>query len=221
MILLRHGQSEFNLHFTATRRDPGIEDPRLTELGHRQAEQAAEALLAETGGRIRRILASPYTRALLTALGHAQAEEAAEALADEGLRRIIASPYTRALQTAAPLARATGLPVTIQPLVRERYAFACDIGTPRSRLALEWPEHDLSHVDDVWWPAMEEPADQVEARAALFRQEMSALEDWAETVVITHWGFVMSMTGRSIDNCQWLRVDPTAPPPAEISWKHG
>lgn len=188
MILLRHGQSEFNLHFTATRRDPGIEDPRLTELGHRQAEQAAGVLVAEMGGRIRRILASPYTRAL---------------------------------QTAAPLARATGLPVTIQPLVRERYAFACDIGTPRTRLALEWPEHDLSHVDDVWWPAMEEPADQVEARAALFRQEMSALEDWAETVVVTHWGFVMSMTGRSIGNGEWLRVDPTAAPPAEISWKHG
>ena len=44
MILLRHGQSEFNLHFTATRRDPGHLDPRLTALGHDQAEQAAEQL---------------------------------------------------------------------------------------------------------------------------------------------------------------------------------
>ena len=41
MILLRHGQSEFNLRFTATRRDPGIEDARLTEYGHYQAEHAA------------------------------------------------------------------------------------------------------------------------------------------------------------------------------------
>lgn len=188
MILLRHGQSEFNLHFTATRKDPGIEDPKLTGLGHAQAEQAAEALLAETGGDIRRILASPYTRAV---------------------------------QTAAPLARRLGLPVTIQPLVRERYAFACDIGSPRSRMALDWPDHAWDHIDEVWWPAVEEPAAQVEARAALFRQEMAALEDWAHTVVITHWGFVMSMTGRSIGNGEWLRVDPTAPPPAEISWKHG
>jgi len=44
MILLRHGQSEFNLHFSATKRDPGIPDPVLTPLGHEQAEAAAEAL---------------------------------------------------------------------------------------------------------------------------------------------------------------------------------
>ena len=31
MYLLRHGQSYFNLHFTPTRIDPGIEDPELTE----------------------------------------------------------------------------------------------------------------------------------------------------------------------------------------------
>lgn len=187
MILLRHGQSEFNLHFTATRRDPGIKDPKLTDLGHRQAEEAAEALFAEMGGDI---------------------------------RRIVASPYTRAMQTAAPLARRLGLPVTIQPLVRERYAFACDIGTPRTALSLEWPDHDLSHIDEIWWPAIEEPAAQVEARARLFRQEMSALEDWAHTVVVSHWGFILSMTGQSLANGQWLRCDPTGPEPEAISWKH-
>jgi broad specificity phosphatase PhoE len=187
MILLRHGQSEFNLHFTATRRDPGIKDPKLTDLGHQQAEQAAETLLAETSGDI---------------------------------RRIVASPYTRAMQTAAPLARKLGLPVIIQPLVRERYAFACDIGTPRTALALEWPDHDLAHIDEIWWPAIEEPADQVEARARLFRQEMGALEDWAHTVVVSHWGFILSMTGQSVANGQWLRCDPTGPEPESISWKH-
>ena len=103
MILLRHGQSEFNLHFTATRRDPGIIDPRLTELGHLQAEAAA-------------------TR-----------------LAGERITRIITSPYTRALQTAAPLARAFGATVLVNPIVRERYAFACDVGTPRTELELAWP----------------------------------------------------------------------------------
>ena len=70
MILMRHGQSEFNLHFSATKRDPGIEDPRLTPLGHAQAEAAAEALSREG---ITRILASPYTRALQTAAPTARA----------------------------------------------------------------------------------------------------------------------------------------------------
>ena len=103
MILLRHGQSEFNVHFTATRRDPGIVDPRLTPLGEQQAEAAAEAL------------------------------------AGERISRIIASPYTRTLQTAAIVARRIDVPVLVNPIVRERYAFTCDIGTPRTELALAWP----------------------------------------------------------------------------------
>ena len=64
MILIRHGQSEFNLHFSATRIDPGIPDPKLTPLGEAQAEAAAETL-ASAG--ITRIIASPYTRAMQTA----------------------------------------------------------------------------------------------------------------------------------------------------------
>ena len=64
MFLLRHGQSYFNLHFTPTRIDPGIEDPELTDLGLAQAHAAA-ALLAEV--RLTRIIISPYMRALQTA----------------------------------------------------------------------------------------------------------------------------------------------------------
>ena len=185
MILLRHGQSEFNLLFTQTRRDPGIKDPKLTELGHQQAEQAAEAIAA--------------------------AHE---------VRRIIASPYTRALQTAAPLARRLGLPVIVNPIVRERYAFACDIGSPVTALRAEWPDHRLDHIEEVWWPAEEEPAEQVLARAARFRGEMAALDDWAHTVVVSHWGFILSMTGRSVANGQWLPCDPTEPALESVVWKH-
>ncbi|MEQ9334087.1 histidine phosphatase family protein [Thalassobaculum sp.] len=64
MYLLRHGQSEFNVHFAATRIDPGIEDPALTEIGRDQARAAAEAL--STRG-LTRIVASPYRRTLETA----------------------------------------------------------------------------------------------------------------------------------------------------------
>lgn len=183
MILLRHGQSEFNLHFTATRRDPGIVDPGLTELGHTQADEAARAL------------------------------------ADQPIARIITSPYTRALQTAAPLARALRVPVVVNPIVRERYAFACDIGTPRTELERAWPELDLSGLDEVWWPPMEEPAEAVQARAALFRGELAALPDWSDTVVVSHWGFILCMTGQSVMNGTWLRCDPNTPPPAQLVWR--
>ncbi len=64
MILLRHAQSHFNLHFGKTRQDPGIEDPELTEEGFRQARAAPERL-ATVG--FSRILSSPYTRTLQTA----------------------------------------------------------------------------------------------------------------------------------------------------------
>jgi broad specificity phosphatase PhoE len=184
MILLRHGQSEFNLHFTATRRDPGIPDPRLTELGHEQARAAAVALK------------------------------------DSGIARIIVSPYTRALQTAEPIAQALRVPVIINPIVRERYAFSCDIGSPVSALAPAFPQHDFSHLDEIWWPQLEEPADQVLARAELFRAEMAALPDWSDTLVVTHWGFILSMTGTSAMNGTWMRCDPTLPPPAEVTWRH-
>ncbi|MGX9966579.1 histidine phosphatase family protein [Roseomonas sp. F4] len=184
MILLRHGQSEFNLHFSATRRDPGIIDPRLTPLGHSQAAAAAEALAAE------------------------------------GITRIIASPYSRALQTAAPLAERLGLKVLVQPLVRERYAFTCDVGSPVTALSAEWPHLDFGHVEEVWWPAQEEPAEQVMARAALFRGEMAALGDWSNTLVVAHWGFILAMTGQSVANGTWLRCDPTEPALTEVSWKH-
>ena len=182
MILLRHGQSEFNVHFSVTRRDPGIIDPKLTELGH------------------------------------AQAAEAAQRLAHEGIKRIVTSPYTRALQTAAPIAKALGVEVVINPIVRERYAFACDIGTARTELEQSWPDHDFSTIEEIWWPPIEEPADQVVGRAALFRAEMAALPDWSDTLVVSHWGFILSMTGQSITNCQMLRCDPSAPPPEQIVW---
>jgi broad specificity phosphatase PhoE len=69
MILVRHGQTEFNRVYAATRQDPGIEDPALTRLGREQAEAAAEALAAPGPGRapVTRLLASPYTRTLETA----------------------------------------------------------------------------------------------------------------------------------------------------------
>jgi glucosyl-3-phosphoglycerate phosphatase len=182
MILLRHGQSEFNLHFGATRRDPGIIDPRLTGLGHTQAEAAAQHLLGQ------------------------------------GIQRIIVSPYTRALQTAGPVAAALGLPLTIDPIVRERFAFACDIGTPRAGLERDWPTHDFSRVEDIWWPAEEEPEHAIVDRAARFRTTLASRHDWASTLVISHWGFILSLTGQSVANGQWLRCDPTEPPPASLVW---
>ncbi len=172
MILMRHGQSEFNLHFSATKRDPGIRDPRLTPLGQAQAEKATEAMRAAK------------------------------------ITRIMASPYTRALQTAAPSAHALGLPVQINPGVRERYHFTCDIGSSRCDLAAAWPDHDFADLPENWWPSETESPESVDARAKLFVAQMRLAPDWEHTMVVSHWAFILALTGESLDNGAWIRFDP-------------
>ena len=58
LVLLRHGQSEFNLHMGALGRDPGIIDPKLTPLGHVQARHAADALITAPNMPVSSITAS-------------------------------------------------------------------------------------------------------------------------------------------------------------------
>ncbi|MBI4183994.1 MAG: histidine phosphatase family protein [Proteobacteria bacterium] len=173
MILLRHGQSEFNVVFGQTRKDPGIKDPPLTVEGERQARAAAEAL---AGRRI---------------------------------DVLVASPYTRALQTADILRRALALEVRIEPLVRERAAFTCDIGTPASELGRLWPVFDFSHLDETWWSEEEETPELLLGRCRRFAAHAAALEHWHRLLIVTHWGFIRGLTGRRVANGELVPYDPT------------
>jgi glucosyl-3-phosphoglycerate phosphatase len=190
MLLIRHGQSEFNVVYSVTRIDPGIRDPLLTEIGR------------------------------------AQAREAAAALEGEGLARLIASPYTRALETAEIIAGILDLPITVDARVGERAAFACDVGSPIQQLRARWPLLSLDHLDEVWWPEMEESETALATRCEGFRAAMARAADWASAGVVTHWGFIRSLTGLTVPNGAVIRIDPTrrerpavplllpAPPPA-------
>lgn len=68
MILVRHGESEFNVRFAKTRTDPGLRDPGLTARGRAQITAAAGFIadLPESERPVR-IVSSPYTRALQSA----------------------------------------------------------------------------------------------------------------------------------------------------------
>ena len=177
MILLRHGQTIFNAVFAVTRIDPGVVDPPLTPEGRRQIAAAAQAL------------------------------------ANEPIRRVVASPYTRALETASILLSRLQVPVAIEPLVGERGHFACDVGTCRSALAERWPGHDFAHLPEEWW-ATQESEELFAQRCSRFRQAVARLEDWPEVLVVTHWGVIRALTGRSVGNGEWVRFDPHAPPAA-------
>ena len=57
-------------------------------------------------------------------------------------------------------------------------------------------------------------------RAARFRTAMAAAPDQEETLLVSHWGFLLAFSGRSLENGNWLDVDPAAPPPGPIVWRH-
>jgi broad specificity phosphatase PhoE len=183
MFLLRHGQSLFNLHYTETRVDPGIEDPELTPLGLEQAQAAARAL------------------------------------AMARITRVIVSPYTRALQTAAPVLDVHEVPVEIMHQVRERTAFACDVGRRPEALAAAFPQHEFGHLPAQWWDEGVESAEAVIGRADAFRAVMAARADEATTLLVSHWAFILALTGVSVMNGQVMTYDPSTPAPASIVWR--
>ena len=144
----------------------------------------------------------------LTAAGLAQAHTAAAKLADRRITRIIASPYRRALQTATPIAQARGLRIEVSLWVREHKAYSCDVGSPVSEIAREWPHLDFSHIPEIWWPAENETRPAVRARAKQFHEQMRDAEDREHTLVISHWGFLLSLTGESFENGEWRKLEP-------------
>lgn len=178
MILLRHGQSHFNLHFTRTRVDPGIVDPGLTDDGRRQAAEA---------GRL---------------------------LADAGIRRVLVSPYRRALETAAEVLPSldAGVEVVVEPLVRERAFFVCDVGSPCSDLRRAWPHLDFGELPERWWTEGEEPESEMLVRCRTFRERMAGRHDWRHTLVVSHWAFIKGLTGEAVGNCEQLRLDLSLEP---------
>ena len=183
LLLLRHGQSYFNLHFNSTGVDPGIEDPQLTPHGATQAAAAA-----------RRLAGVPLTR-------------------------LIVSPFTRALQTAQPIIAAYDVPVDIVPEVRERAYFICDVGSHPARLAERFPQHDFLHLPACWWHEGIESAEATVARANRFRAQMAQRADQDTTLLVSHWAFIMALTGASLENGELFEYDPRSKAPTRIPWE--
>jgi broad specificity phosphatase PhoE len=148
----------------------------------------------------------------LTDAGRAQIAATAEALIGVGLRLVVASPYTRAIETAAILAERLDLPIAIEPLVRERAAFTCDIGSPRAALERRWPGLDFGALEDEWWHRGEEPEDMLLRRCHGFRGLMRGRADWPFVAIVSHWAFIRGLTGHELQNGQFLRFDPAAGP---------
>ncbi|MGA9912103.1 MAG: histidine phosphatase family protein [Paraburkholderia sp.] len=154
----------------------------------------------------------------LTPLGAEQAAAAAMALADTELTRIIISPYTRALQTAEPILATHKVPVDIMHEVRERAAFVCDIGRAPDLLAAQFPHHDFAHLPSQWWHGGIETLEDTVARANAFRALMAARDDSATTLLVSHWAFILALTGVPLTNGEILEYDPRSEAPEDLVW---
>ena len=144
----------------------------------------------------------------LTPLGIEQAMAAAKELTETALTRIIVSPYTRALQTAEPIMAIHKVPVDIRHEVRERAAFVCDVGSPPAVLAGRFPQHDFAHLPLRWWHEGIESAEATTARANAFRNRMAEREDRSTTLLVSHWAFILALTGVSLENGEMMEYDP-------------
>jgi broad specificity phosphatase PhoE len=56
------------------------------------------------------------------------------------------------------------------------------------------------------------------ARADAFRAAMTAREDSATTLLVSHWAFILALSGRALENGAVLQYDPAARAPLEIDW---
>ena len=102
--------------------------------------------------------------------------------------------------------------------VRERAAFSCDVGSTPDLLAERFPHHDFDHLPRQWWHGGLEPVASTVARADAFRAAMAARGDSATTLLVSHWAFILALSGRSLENGEVLRYDPAARAPLEIDW---
>jgi len=153
---------------------------------------------------------------VLTDLGERQAKALALELKTYALSALIASPYKRTLQTAEIVAQALDLPISVNPLVRERCAFSCDIGSNPDTLRETRPHIDFSGLEDGWWGEPPESEAAVIERCAQFRIEHDDLLARDDIAIISHWGFIRAFTGEEVDNAAIVHVDPAKSGPLPL-----
>jgi glucosyl-3-phosphoglycerate phosphatase len=117
----------------------------------------------------------------LDATGEVQAEQAARRLATLRPHALFSSDLSRAQQTAAPLARLTGLPVTLDKELRERFGGDWE-GLADDEIRERYPAERAT-----WNPPNGEPTVVVADRmAAALTRVSDALDDGQLAVVVGH-----------------------------------
>ncbi len=145
----------------------------------------------ETAGNASRIVQPPDIP--LSPRGVAQAERLARRLAAEGIARIVSSDLTRAASTAEHLRRATGAPLSFEPLLQERN-FGDLRGRPYAELGLDMFAPDYAPPNGETWPVFHARVDRAWARI----QELLAAGTGGDVAVVTHGLVCRSLAARHL-----------------------
>jgi probable phosphoglycerate mutase len=153
----------------------------------------------ETVGNASRVVQLPGDP--LSPRGVAQAERLGRRLAREGIARIVASDLARAATTAEIVRRATGAPVTFEPLLHERN-FGDLRGTPYADIDFDIFGPDYAPPGGETWPEFHARVDRAWAR-------VQALADSTDghLAVVTHGLVCRSLAARHLV----LREDEAVP----------
>jgi len=144
----------------------------------------------ETAGNALRIVQRPDIA--LSPRGVTQAERLARRLAREGITRIVSSDFVRAVSTAEYLQRATGAPLSFEPLLQER-SFGDLRGTPYAELGFDMFAPDYAPQNGETWPLFHARVDRAWARM----QELAAATGGG-LAVVTHGLVCRSLAARHL-----------------------
>ena len=177
ITFIRHGESEFNRHWAATRTDPLIRDAPLSERGHEQVRAARPAALALEPDLV---LCSPLTRALQTAVGLFGDGGAVPIVVDAAHREWLTGMDDIGSHPEDLAARFPAL------------SFA--------HLAPAWWHQ--GPPNEIGVPV--EPMDVFHQRVASFQASLDAMPHH-RIAVIGHGNFFARILGRLLDNCEIAR----------------
>ena len=144
----------------------------------------------ETEGNALRIVQRPEIP--LSPRGVMQAERLARRLASLGIVRILSSDYARAAATAEHLRRATGAPLSFEPLLQERN-FGDLRGRPYSELGFDMFEPDYAPPNGETWPVFHSRVDRAWARV-----QALAAASGGNLAVVTHGLVCRSLAARHL-----------------------
>ena len=147
---------------------------------------------------------------VLTETGREQVRAAAASLRGLGVDLIVASDLARTVESARVVAEVLGLPVTLEPALRERDYGVLEGGPVGQATPEQTGVADGRVVDAFAAPAGGESLWDVYARVGAFVERLVAERPGSRPVLVTHGGVVHALrpycAGRSMTDEVWDRV---------------